>query len=168
MRPKRDIAGRSGQPGTGTKAGEKAAAKQEKTNARKIAPQIDLRTDREHLSTKRSKREIRAMMHEFRHAAESGPGEKAEGGEETKRIIAADRQEGGTKRGEEAEEAERTERVESKGKKNQTEGIQKEGGTQRRETERRETERSSGLPGTVRTGASKDAGDGSCQSDRFR
>ena len=80
------------------------------------------------MSTKRAKREIRAIMHEFWHAAESGPGEKAEGGEGTKRIIAADRHEGGTKRGEEAEEAERTERVESKGKKNQTEGIQKEGG----------------------------------------
>ena len=128
MRPKRDIAGRSGQPGTGTKAGEKAAAEQEKTNARKIAPQIDLRTDREHLSTKRSKREIRAMMHEFWRAAESGPGEKAEGGEGTKGIIAADGHEGGTKREEEAEKAERTERVESKEKKNQTEGIQKEGG----------------------------------------
>ena len=124
MRPKRDIAGRSGQPGTGTKAGEKAAAKQEKTNARKIAPKSTCVPMRG-LSTKRAKREIRAIMHEFWHAAESGPGEKAEGGEGTKRIIAFDRHEGGTKR---EEEAERTERVESKGKKNPTEGIQKEGG----------------------------------------
>ena len=99
---KRDIAGRSGQPGTGTKAGEKAAARQEKTNARKIAPKSTCVPMRG-MSTKRSKREIRAMMHEFRHAAESGPGEKAEGGEGTKRIIAGDQSVQARSEGEAAE-----------------------------------------------------------------